>query len=67
MILKNSSGKERECIPLLEIEKDKNIYIIYKDMLTGNVYGGKKENSVLKILSDEEYLLLNNIVERINW
>ncbi len=65
MILKNSSGKEREFIALLEVEKDKQKYVVYKDILTGNIYGGRKTNNDLKALKDSEYDFLNGLLEKI--
>lgn len=65
MILKNSNGKEREFKILLKIEKDKEKYAIYKDYLTNNLYAGKIKKNKLVILTDEEYIYINNIYERI--
>lgn len=65
MILKNNNGKEREFKILLRIEKSNNRYIIYKDLVTNNIYAGKYKSKKLNALSDEEYEVINSIFERI--
>lgn len=64
MILKNKNGKEREMELLLEINKDNNRYIVYRDYLTKNIYSGKISRKKLKCLTEEECIYINNILER---
>lgn len=66
MILKNSKGIEREFNILFEIEKNNNKYIVYKDMMTNNIYGGKCKNDNLEALNEKEFEFINNILEKLN-
>jgi len=66
MILKNNKGIERNFIILFEIIKNNEKYIIYKDPITNKIYSGKNDKNKLKILSDEEFDYINNIIEKIN-
>lgn len=66
MILKNNKGIERDFELLFEIDKDNNKFVIYKDILSNTLYVGKKDDEKLKPLSEEEYIYINNIVEKIN-
>lgn len=66
MLLKNNRGQERNFKLLMKIEKDDKIYLIYKDKITGKLYGGIKKEEKLSCLQDSEIELLNNIIERIN-
>lgn len=66
MILKNKNGKEREFELLLEINKDNNKYLVYKDYLTDNIYSGKLNNNKLDLLDDNEYEYINNLIKRID-
>lgn len=65
MIIENKNGKEREFKVLLEINKDKNNYIIYEDIITNKVYCGKKDKNNLVVLKDEEYDYLEKILDKI--
>lgn len=65
MILRNKSGKERNFKKLLEIENKNKKYIIYEDINTLNIYGGKVNKNVLETLNDEEYEMLNNILNKL--
>lgn len=66
MVLKNNKGVERNFEILFEVEKDKNKYIVYKDELNGNVYGGKYKKDKLVGLEDNEIEYLNKIIEKLN-
>ena len=66
MILKNNKGVERNFEILFEIEKEENKYIVYKDPLTDNIYGGKYEGEKLTILEDNEINYLNKIIEKLD-
>lgn len=64
MIIKNKSGKEREMELLLEIDNDNNKYLVYRDFLTNNIYSGRVSRKKLKVLNEEEYEYINNILKR---
>lgn len=66
MILRNNKGLERSFEILFEIENNKRKYIIYRDPLTNNVYGGRYEEDKLKVLNENEFEFINNIVEKFN-
>ena len=66
MILENSNGQKREFEILLEFESNNKKYIIYKDLLSDNVYGGRMSRNKLKALDEDEYRMLNNILEKFN-
>lgn len=66
MILKNNKGIEREFNILFEVEKNNKKYIIYRDPLTDNIYGGKCEGDTLKVLTDAELDFVNNILKKLN-
>ena len=66
MILRNKKGKERNFKLLMKYNNDKNVYFIYEDIFSKKIYAGKKCNNNLESLNDDEYLLINNILERIN-
>jgi len=65
MILKNKKGTERKFRVLFELDKDNKEFIIYEDINTLNIYGGKKDGNILKPLDDSEYILLNDVLEKI--
>lgn len=65
MILKNNKGLEREVKLLFELDKNNKKYIIYKDIISNNIYGGLLNGNELKSLSEEEYDMLNKVIERI--
>lgn len=65
MILRNKSAKERNFKKLLEIEKENKKYIIYEDINTLNIYGGKKNKNVLEALNEEEYEMLNKLIDKL--
>ena len=62
MILKNKKGLERKFRILFEIEDEDKKYIIYEDINTLKIYGGKLQENVLKILSYEEINMLNKMI-----
>lgn len=64
MILENSNGQKRDFLILLEIEKDNKKYIIYKDKISDNIYGGRISRNKLKSLNDIEYQFLNNMMNK---
>lgn len=66
MILKNNKGLERHFEVLFEVEKDNNKYLVYKDPLTDNLYGGKYVEDKLIVLKEDELKYLNKIIEKIN-
>ena len=66
MILENSNGQKREFQILFEFEKDKKKYIVYKDYMSDHIYGGKIVRNKLKSLDEEEYMILNQILEKFN-
>ena len=64
MILRNKNGKEREMNLLLKIHKNDNDYLIYKDYLTDNYYGGRLSNNKLISLTEEEFNNISKLLER---
>lgn len=66
MILKNKKETERTFKVLFEIEKNDKVYVVYKDINTLNIYGGRKEGSVLKPLINEEYDIINDVLNKIS-
>jgi len=66
MTLRNSKGTERDFDILFEVEKNDNKYVVYKDQLTGNLYGGKYSDDTLVVLTEDELEYLNKIIEKIN-
>ncbi len=65
MKLKNSRDMERNVELVLKIEKDNNTYLVYHDLISNNIYGGKLKNKKLKSLKEEEVEYVNNVLERI--
>ncbi len=65
MILRNKSGKERNFKKLLEIENKNKKYIIYEDINTLNIYGGKINENILEALNEEEYEMLNKLIDKL--
>lgn len=65
MILRNKKGNEKEFKILMKYFKEDEEFIIYEDSKTKKVYGGKIENNHLKSLSEEEYELLNDKIDRL--
>lgn len=65
MILRNNKGTERDFDVLFEVEKNNKKYVVYKDQLTGNIYGGKLEEDKLKVLDDSEFEFINNMIEKL--
>lgn len=66
MILKNKKEIERTFKVLFEIEKNNKIYVVYKDINTLNIYGGRKEGSSLKPLINEEYDIINDVLNKVS-
>jgi len=66
MILKNKKEIERTFKVLFEIEKNDKVYVVYKDINTLNIYGGRKEGSFLKPLINEEYDIINDVLNKIS-
>ena len=66
MKLKNKNGLERNFRILFELENKDKKYVIYEDINTLNVYGGRKINSDLLPLSDSEFNLIENLLKKIN-
>jgi len=64
MILKNKAGKEKEFKIIYEIKKQNHTYILYKDMVTEYVYGGKLIDEVLIPLNEMEYDWLNKLFKK---
>ena len=65
MTLKNSKGTERSVQILFEVEKNKKKYVVYKDPHTNNMYGGRLTKKKVKPLTDEELVLLDTMVKKI--
>ncbi|MBQ7031633.1 MAG: hypothetical protein IJY87_00280 [Bacilli bacterium] len=65
MILRNNKGTERDFDILFEVEKNNKKYVIYKDRLTENIYGGRLEEDKLKVLDDSEFEFINNMIEKL--
>jgi len=65
MILRNNKGTERDFDILFEVEKNNKKYVIYKDQLTENIYGGRLEEDKLKVLDDSEFEFINNMIEKL--
>lgn len=65
MILRNKSGKERNFKKLLETENKNKKYIIYEDINTLNIYGGKINENILEALNEEEYEMLNKLIDKL--
>ena len=66
MILKNNKGKEKNFKILFEAIKDGNKYVVYKDVTSDNIYGGKYDNNKLIVLNGDEIEYLNKIIEKLN-
>ena len=66
MILRNKQGKERNFRILFELEKKKNKYVIYEDINTLNIYGGKICDDHLLPLNEEEFNFISNMIEKIS-
>lgn len=65
MRLRNKVGKERTVKKILKIEDKDNKYIVYEDINSLNIYGGKINKKNLEPLSEEEYDMLNKMMEKI--
>jgi len=65
MILKNKKGIERNFRVLFEIDNKNQKYIVYEDVNTLNIYGGKLSKNIMKSLNDDEIKLLNNMINRL--
>lgn len=66
MTIKNKNGKEREFELLLEINKDSNNYLVYKDYISNKIYAGKKNKNKLELLNEEEFEYLDNLIKKID-
>ena len=66
MILRNKKGLERNFRLLLEIDNKNKRYIVYEDINTLNIYGGKIIDDTLKPLDEDEYIFINNIIGKIS-
>lgn len=65
MILRNKKGIERKFRLLFEVDSKNNKYLIYEDINTLNVYGGRLNKNNLSSLNDLEYEFLNNMLDRL--
>lgn len=65
MILRNKKGIERKFRLLFEVDSKNNKYLIYEDINTLNVYGGRLNKNNLSSLNDSEYEFLNNMLDRL--
>ncbi len=65
MIIENNKGIKKEFKLLFKIEKDNNIYLIYQDNYSKQVYAGKQNKDNLKKLNDKEVDLINNLLKKI--
>ena len=66
MKLKNKNGKEREFELLLEVYKDGNNYLIYKDFISNKLYSSRKNDNKLEVLNEEEFEYKNNLIKKID-
>lgn len=66
MILRNKKGSERTLKLLIEIERSKKKYLVYEDVYTLNVYGGRLDGNNLLPLNEDEYKLINNMYKKIS-
>ena len=66
MIIKNKSGKERNLELLLEVNKNDNNYLVYKDNVTNKIYAGKRNNNKLEVLNEEEFSFLDIMLKKID-
>ena len=65
MIIENNKGIKKEFKLLFKIEKDNNIYLIYQDTYSKQIYAGKKYKDNLKKLNNKEVDLINNLLKKI--
>ena len=65
MIIENNKGIKKEFKLLFKIEKDSNIYLIYQDNYSKQVYAGKQNKDNLKKLNNKEVDLINNLLKKI--
>lgn len=66
MKLKNKNGKEREFELLLEVYKDGNNYLIYKDFISNKLYSSRKNDNKLEVLNEEEFEYIDNLIKKID-
>lgn len=66
MILKNKKGMERNFRVLFKLNKNKFEYIVYEDINTLNIYGGKLVDNNLIPLDEKEYKFIYEMVEKIS-
>ena len=66
MKLKNKNGKEREFELLLDIYKDGNNYLIYKDFISNKLYSSRKNDNKLEVLNEEEFEYIDNLIKKID-
>ena len=66
MKLKNKKGIERTFRVLFELNKKNKRYVIYEDINTLNIYGGRIDNKNLLPLNDSEFDFINNLLEKMN-
>lgn len=66
MKLKNKNGKEREFELLLEVYKDDNNYLVYKDYISNKLYSSRKNDNKLEVLNEEEFEYIDNLIKKID-
>lgn len=66
MILKNKKGIERNFRILFEFENKNNKYVVYEDINTLNIYGGRLNDKKLEPLLDNEFKIINDMLEKIS-
>lgn len=66
MILKNKKDIERTFKVLLKIEKENNVFVVYQDINTLNVYSGRIEGNYLKPLMDEEFKFISSVLNKVS-
>ena len=66
MILKNKKGIEKEFTLILKFIHEDKTFLVYKDEYSKKLYGGIKEENTLKSLDDEDTLLINKLLKRID-
>ena len=64
MIIKNISNKERNVKLLFKIKLSSNTYLVYQDVNTLYKYSGKLVDKKLLSLDEEEFRVINYLIEK---
>lgn len=65
MILKNKKNIERTFKELLKVEINSNSYVVYQDINTLNIYSGRIEGNYLEPLNEEEFEIINTVLDKV--